>query len=85
MLHYGSTVEDGIDLQAFVDILGDVAENDMEALSEEFLEGLGEVVVEQGAQTALGGFLALATYHTVDVPGVAIDEFAKDMDSQIAR
>ena len=85
VLHHGSAVEDGVHLQAFVDILGDVAENDVETLSEEFLEGLGEVVVEQGAEAALSSFLALATYHTVDVLGIAVDQFAKDVDSQIAR
>ena len=85
VLYDGGAVEDGIDDGETVirELLGHVAEDDMQALTEQLLIGFREVVEEQGAEAALCGLLRLATYQAVDVWSVAVDELAQDVDAQI--
>ena len=88
VLHDSGTVKDCIDADSIADdstkVFGDVAEDDVQTASEKFLEGVGEIVEEQGAQAALGFLQCLATYQTVDVFGIAVDQLTKDVDAQIA-
>ena len=56
----------------------------MDALPEQFLEGLGEVVEEQGAQAALCGIYGLSAHQAIDVGSIAADEFIEDVDAEVA-
>ena len=66
------------------EVVGDIAEDDVDTLTEEFFEGIREIIEEEGTQTALGIFLRLAANEAIDVVGLAVDEFAQDMNTQIA-
>ena len=84
MLHDGGTVEDGIHLQVLIEILRHIAKDDVQSLTEQFLEGVGEVVEQQGSQAALSFLLRLAAYQAIDVLCIAVDEVTQDVDAQIA-
>ena len=83
VLDDGGTVEDGVDADGIADdgteVFGDIAEDDMQTCAEEVLEGVGEVVEEQRAQSALSLVQCLATYQTEDVFGIAVYQFTKDV------
>ena len=84
MLHDGGTVEDGIHLQVLIEVLRHIAKDNVQSLPEQFLEGVGELVEQQGSQAALSFLLRLAAYKTIDVPRIAVDKVAQDVDAQIA-
>ena len=84
MLHDGGTVEDGIHLQVLIEVLRHIAKDDVQSLTKQFLEGVCEVVEQQGSQATLCFLLRLAAHQTVDVLCIAVDEVAQDVDAQIA-
>ena len=84
MFHDGSTVEYRIHLQAFAEVAGHIAENDMQALTEEMLEGIGKIIVKQRAQTTLCSLLTLTTDQTINLVSIGIDQFTQDVDTKIA-
>ena len=85
VLHDGGTVEDRLDVEVLIEVLSDIAQQHMDALAEQGLEGIGEVIVEQRAQAALGGLYRLSADETIDIVNVGIDELAQDVNAQIAR
>ena len=90
VLHHGSAVEDSGDIcgdgiAAYgIEIVGDIAKDDVYPVAEECLVGVGEIIIEQGAQTAFGLLERLSAYQTVDVFGIAVYQFVQDVDTQIA-
>ena len=84
VLDNGGTVEDGIDLEALVEVLRHIAKDDVEPLAKQFLEGVGEVVEQQGFQSVLSFLLRLATHQAIDVACIAVDKVAQDVNAQIA-
>ena len=84
VLDDGGTVEDGIDLEVLVEVLRHIAKDDVEPLAKEFLEGVGEVVEQQGFQSVLSFLLRLAADQAIDVACIAVDEIAQDVNAQIA-
>ena len=48
------------------------------------VELLGEVIVEHGLETSLCLLLTGSSHHTGDGEGIRLDEFAEDMDAEIA-
>ena len=85
VLDDGSTIEDRVDGQTLGEVAGHIAQDNVDALAEERLEGIGEIVEEQGAQTIFGLFERLAAYEAIDIGRVGVDELAQDVDAQITR
>ena len=83
MLHDGGTVEDGIHLEVLIEVLRHIAKDDVQSLTKQFLEGVCEVVEQQGSQAALCFLLRLAAHQAIDVLGIRVNQFAQDVDTQI--
>ena len=84
VLHDGGTVEDGIHLQVLIEVLRHIAKDDVQSLTKQFLEGVCEVVEQQGSQAALCFLLRFAAHQAIDVLCIAVYEVAQDVDAQIA-
>ena len=87
VLHDGGTVEHGVDVQVGGDggeVVGHIAKDDMQTCALQVFESIGEIVVEQCAETALCLLLTLPADEAVDVGSIRVDESAEDMYAQVS-
>ena len=83
VLNDGGAVKDGIHLQAFAEITGHVAKDDVQALAEQVGERVVKIVEQQRLQSALGSLEGLTAHEAVDILSIGVDELAQDVDSQV--
>ena len=57
----------------------------MQAIAEQLIVGGFEIVEQQGFQAVFGVVSVFATYQTVDILCIRLDEFLEDVDAEITR